>query len=690
MPQRKSLVQQCCIGRIWCSRTVSEDYDVGSADVKNAGKGGNAIMMNRKLMMSMIAAGTAAAVGLGSVYAASLSAAQDETGFETENKEETEETETEETETEEAEPETLRIESEPGNDLEDGYVDLESKNEEYVMDDGFDAMGAMEAAGVYDGEGYYMDSPMPAWNTEEYATVGETGFRDVKLYPLSTFGMDVDTASYSLLRRNTLDDTLDWMPKDGVRIEEMINYFNYDYEMPEGDETFAITSQIADCPWNEDTKLMLVALQARDIPQEEIKDQNLVFLVDTSGSMYDQDKLPLAVDALKYLLKEMNENDSVAIVTYAGSSEITLEPTKCTKEGKEAIVKALDALTADGGTYGEAGIRTAYELAQESFIEGGNNRVLLLTDGDFNLGQTDDSELVDLVKEKADGQIFLSILGFGTGNYNDALAEELADKGNGNYSYIDSDMEARRVMGAALKGTLNTVAKDSKIQVDFNPEYIKGYRLIGYENRQMDAEDFEDDKKDGGEVGAGQQVTVLYELVMADSDYEIPTAHSRYTDEEPAVGKTLDSSNNPDSSKEQASSKEPDSSESAENEVSLALAGETEEESAETAPSEGEYLTVSIRYKDPEAEQSQLKELAVTAADEIEEMSDNMSWAAGVAQIGMLLRESEYAGSSDYDEVRNRLKELVGDDEFREEFIYLISRLEGVKLSDEVDYYETW
>lgn len=495
----------------------------------------------------------------------------------------------------------------------------------------------------------------------------ETGFRDVKLYPLSTFGMDVDTASYALLRRNTLDDTLSWMPKDGVRIEEMINYFNYEYDMPDGDETFSITAQIADCPWNDQTKLMLVGLQAKDIPQEAIKDQNLVFLVDTSGSMYDADKLPLAVEALKYLLTEMDENDSIAIVTYAGSSEIALDPTKCTKEGKAQIIRTLDALTANGGTYGEAGIRTAYDLAQESFVEGGNNRVLLLTDGDFNLGQTDDSELVDLVQEKAEGQIFLSILGFGSGNYNDALAEQLADKGNGNYSYIDSDMEARRVMGAALKGTLNTVAKDAKVQVDFNPAYIKGYRLVGYENRMMNAEDFEDDTKDGGEVGAGQQVTVLYELVTTDSDMELPTAHSRYEQ-------------NADGTEDIAVKAED----------LAASAGTT------TAPSDKEYLTVSIRYKDPEAEKSQLKELAVTADQELTQMSDNMSWAAGVAQIGMLLRESEFAGSSDYDEVRSRMQELTGDDEYREEFIYLINRLKGVKLEDpdygyDADnYYEEW
>ena len=674
-------------------------------------------MRNKKLMLSIVAVSTAAVVGLGSMYAAA------KTGQEIQTKEaETEETETEtETETESG--------TEGSNDAqtEERFqeVNLLTGSAKNAEADAYEAE-VYEDVGVYDGAmmsaaetgNYYAEPAMPQWNTEEYSTVGESGFKDVKLYPLSTFGMDVDTASYALLRRNILDDTLNWMPKDAVRIEEMINYFNYDYEMPEGDETFSITAQIADCPWNEQTKLMLVGLQAKDIPQEEIKDQNLVFLVDTSGSMYDQDKLPLAVDALKYLLTEMNERDSIAIVTYAGSSEVALEPTKCTKEGKEEIIRTLDSLTAEGGTYGEGGIRTAYELAQKSYVEDGNNRVLLLTDGDFNLGQTDDSELIDLVKEKAEGKIFLSILGFGSGNYNDALAEQLADNGNGNYSYVDSDMEARRVMGAALKGTLNTVAKDAKVQVDFNPEYIKGYRLIGYENRLMNAEDFEDDTKDGGEVGAGQQVTVLYELVTTDSDMELPTAKSRYTQDENkaddaseavsqenADADITEASTQEDTDVEEAAAQKGEDADTSKSEVSLAIAGnETEEDSQQAGsgdelspsiPSGREYLTVSIRYKDPQGEKSQLKEYAVTSDNEYLAIPDNLSWAAGVAQVGMLLRESEYAGTSDYDQVHGVLENLTQGDDFREEFVYLITRLKGVKLEDPEDpylgdYYGEW
>ena len=562
-------------------------------------------MRKRRMVMGITAVAAAVLIGLVSVYGESIGA-QIVAGR-------IRETETEETETE--------SETEAGFDLVNQLFGLDgakSAQEEVLME-----------AACADYEWY--EPVVVSWNTEEYSTVGETGFRTVKQYPFSTFGMDVDTASYALLRRNILDDTMEWMPEDGIRIEEMINYFNYEYEMPQGEDTFSITAQIAPCPWNPDTKLMLVGLQARDIPSEEIPDQNLVLLVDTSGSMYEENKLPLAVDALKLLLTDLDENDTISLVTYAGSSEVLLDGVRCTEEGREEITAVLDSLEAGGGTYGETGLRTAYDLAQESYAEGANNRVLLLTDGDFNLGQTDDSELVKLVTEKAEGKIFLSILGFGSGNYNDALAEELADKGNGNYSYIDSDMEARRVMGGALKGTLNTVAKDAKIQIDFNPAMIKGYRQIGYENRQMDAEDFEDDTKDGGEVGAGQQVTALYELVMSDSDYEIRSAQSRYA--------------------------------------------ETEEETGRLPAGETDYLSVSIRYKDPDGETSRLQELPVKASAEMEEMSDNMSWAAGVAQAGMLLRGSEFAGDSDYDTVRSRLRELTGGDEFREEFIYLLGRI---------------
>ena len=576
-------------------------------------------MKNRKMAMGITAAVTAGFIGLATVYGAALSAhiTPGRMG---------------ETETEETESETENFWA---------WVDEMAESK----DMGFETGNMMMAAAECDE--CYAEPVIVSWNTEEYSTVEETGFRTVKQYPFSTFGMDVDTASYALLRRNILDDTMEWMPEDGIRIEEMINYFNYDYEMPQGDDTFSITAQIAPCPWNKDTKLLLVGLQAKDIPKEEIPDQNLVLLVDTSGSMYDENKLPLAVSALKLLLEDLDENDSISLVTYAGSSEILLEGVRCTEEGKDEITAALDALEASGGTYGETGLRTAYDLAQEFYSEGANNRVLLLTDGDFNLGQTDDSELVKMVQEKAEGRIFLSILGFGAGNYNDALAEELADKGNGNYSYIDSDMEARRVMGGALKGTLNTVAKDAKIQIDFNPAQVKGYRQIGYENRQMDAEDFEDDTKDGGEVGAGQQVTALYELVMADSDFEIRSAQSRYTQTEDSRDKG----------------------------VSLAIAGETEAEEKAAASFEDEYLTVSIRYKDPDAETSRLQELPVDASAEMDEMSDNMSWAGGVAQAGMLLRGSEFAGDSDYETVRSRLRELTGGDEFREEFIYLLGRV---------------
>ena len=615
-------------------------------------------MKRKNLMTGMLTVVLAGALCLGTIYTASFAGEkirETETETETETESETENT------------------SEEITSLLDVLINGREKSAGLaVTDDGLMYEAAEEDA-MYAGGGY--DWNMPQWNTEEYSTVDESGFKESRLYPFSTFGMDVDTASYALLRRNTLDDTLSWFPKDAVRIEEMINYFNYDYEAPKDGETFSVNARITACPWNPDTKLMRIGLQARDIPQEEIPEQNLVFLIDSSGSMYDADKLPLAIDALTYLLDEMDEKDRVSIVTYAGSSEILLQGEPCTEEGKEKIREMLNSIEANGGTYGEYGIRNAYDLAQETFIEGGNNRVLLLTDGDFNLGQTDDSELVKLVEEKAEGKIFLSILGFGTGNYNDKLAETLADKGNGNYSYIDSDMEARRVMGGALKGTLNTVAKDAKVQVDFNADQVKGYRLVGYENRKMDAEDFEDDTKDGGEVGAGQQVTVLYELVMKDSPMEIRTVHSRY-EKENAEGT--------DAAADTAGQTEADG------EVRLAIASETETEIAAAGPSGEEYLTVSIRWKDPDAEKSQLMEYPVDASAEAEEMDDDMSWAAGMAQAGMLIRGSEFAGTSDWDEIKDRLSALTDGDEFREEFVYLLNRLKGAELGADIVEYDDY
>ena len=475
----------------------------------------------------------------------------------------------------------------------------------------------------------------PVFNTERYATVEETGFVSTAEDPLSTFGMDVDTASYTLLRRNVNNETLELMPEDAVRIEEMINYFDYDYPEPEEGKTFSISTQAADCPWNDDTLLLRVGISAKKPGPESVMKKNLVFLVDTSGSMFSDDKLPLAQDTLIGFLDGMNENDRISIVTYAGDSRVAVDSATCDEWGKVDVMFALRLLEAGGGTYGEGGIEKAYDLVGKNFDENANNRVILLTDGDFNIGRVDESTLVDMVKEKADGRIFLSVMGFGEGNYNDVMGETLADRGNGNYSYIDSEEEAKRVMKKDLDGILETVAKDAKIQVDFNPAYIKGYRLIGYEDRALADADFADDEKDGGEVGAGQQVTALYELVPIGSDINVTSVQSRYT-----ADKTE---------------------------------GETDTED------DGEWLTVSVRYKEPLGEESVLEEQPVTRKQYASEMSDDMSWAAGVAQAGMLIRGSGYAGNSTFSDIRDRLAGITDGDRFREEFVSMISDIEMLK-----------
>ena len=467
------------------------------------------------------------------------------------------------------------------------------------------------------------------WNTEEYSHEEENSFMSVKASPFSTFGADVDTASYTILRKKVFDGST--ITKDAVRLEEMINYFDYDYKAPEENEPFSVTAEIAPCPWNEDTELLLLGLQAEEIPEEELPSSNLVFLLDVSGSMNDYDKLPLVKQAFSLLTNELDENDTISIVTYAGNDRIVLEGVK--GDEKEKIIEALDNLQAGGGTAGADGINTAYKLAEKYFIEGGNNRVILATDGDLNIGISSEADLVELVQDKVDSNIFLSVMGFGTGNIKDNKMEALANNGNGNYSYIDSSLEAKKVLVDEMQATLFTVAKDVKLQVEFNPEVVKGYRLIGYENRAMDAEDFADDTKDGGEIGAGHRVTVLYEIVKSDSDFDVPEVESKYNN-----------NNN--------------------NEFNLS----------------SEWLTLNVRYKELEGEKSVLLTYPVGDEQYHESMSNNMSWAAGVAQVGMLLKDSEYAGTSDYEEVKTRLKLIDGviDDDFKSEFIYLISRIQNM------------
>ena len=505
-------------------------------------------------------------------------------------------------------------------------ADVEVSYSAAVPPDGL-AVSSPFASGAF--EAYFEEEPeplpFPEFNTEEYTYTKENSFRSVATSPLSTFAADVDTASYSNFRRQVLNGGIVY--PDSVRIEEMINYFHYDYPEPTGTEPFSVTTEIAPCPWNADTQLLLIGLQAKKLNTEDMPQSNLVFLIDVSGSMDYDNKLPLVQRSFMTLVENLDEYDKVSIVTYSSGEKIVLDGVPASQ--KDQIMSAIEGLKAYGSTHGDKAIQMAYELAEKNFIKGGNNRVIMATDGDFNVGVTSTGELTKLVKEKAKSGIYLSVLGFGMGNYKDSRLESMADNGNGNYAYIDSVDEARKVLVEEAGGTLFTVAKDVKIQVDFNPAAIKGYRLIGYENRTMAAEDFADDTKDGGEIGAGHQVTALYEIVPVGSAYEIPAASSKYTTEAA-----------------------PDNN------------GETPVE----------LLTVNIRYKEPDGDTSTLLEYPVTEESVREEMSPAMSWAAGVAQVGMVLKDSEYAGTTDIPEVKERLR-AISDDDFRDEFVYLIRKI---------------
>ena len=349
--------------------------------------------------------------------------------------------------------------------------------------------------------------------------------------PLSTFSIDVDTASYSNVRRFLNDGSLP--PKDAVRIEELVNYFEYDYPQPVGDVPFSVNTEVAACPWNKQHKIVQIGLQGKKVSLDNVPPSNLVFLLDVSGSMNSPDKLPLLKQGLKTMVNQLSNKDRVAIVVYAGASGLALPSTLA--DDKQKINEALDNLEAGGSTNGGQGIRLAYQVAQDNFITNGNNRVILATDGDFNVGLTGDNELVSMIEQKRQSNIFLSVLGFGSGNLNDSMMEKLADKGNGNYAYIDSNEEARKALGNQVAGTLYTIAKDVKIQIEFNPAKVAGYRLIGYENRLLADKDFNDDKKDAGEIGAGHTVTALYEVVPAGQKVENPGVDDlRYSKVEPS------------------------------------------------------------------------------------------------------------------------------------------------------------
>lgn len=502
-------------------------------------------------------------------------------------------------------------------DAADYSVSESTKNDSCVYEDAacdnsYDGTTASDESMLYTGSG------------EEYIHSTENGFKSVSVSPLSTFSADVDTASYANVRRMIYDygrvtDT------DAVRLEEMINYFNYNYSEPDDGEPFSVTTELSSCPWNENAQLLSVGIKAKELSDEERVPMNIVFLLDVSGSMYSEDKLPLMTEAFSMLSESLTSEDRVSIVTYAGNDAVLLEGAEGSDYRK--INKVLDSLKAGGSTNGSAGINTAYELAEKYFIEGGNNRVILATDGDLNVGVTTQDELKKLVEKKRDSGIYLSVLGFGTGNLKDNKMETLADNGNGNYSYIDSISEARKVLVEEMSGTLFTVAKDVKFQVEFNPALVSEYRLVGYENRLMNDEDFYDDKKDAGEIGAGHTVTAMYEIIPVAA--EIPLKY------QPAVTDTAD----------------------------------------ENGEYSDELLTVSIKYKNPDEDDSITKKYPVKSEKYTDFPSENMQFASCVAEFGMLLKNSEYISTAvSYDDISETLAGLdsVHEDEYKAEFAELV------------------
>jgi Ca-activated chloride channel family protein len=447
------------------------------------------------------------------------------------------------------------------------------------------------------------------FNTAKYDSITENDFQDALRNPLSTFSIDVDTASYANLRRMIHNGSRD-IPAGSVRVEEILNYFKYDYPEPNENEKFSISTELTDTPWNEDTKLLRVGVQAEDIDYAKLPPSNLVFLLDVSGSMDSPDRLQMVQSAMKMLVENLTENDVVSIVVYASQDGVILEGAR--GDRSEQITTAIDDLMAGGGTAGGKGLETAYELALKHYINEGTNRIIWCTDGDLNIGVTDNSSIGKMAAKYAEKGVYLSIFGVGDCNYNDSLLKEASKKGKGNYRYLDSLLEARKALVDEMGGTLVAVAKDVKIQVDFNPAYLKGYRLIGYENRLMDAQDFADDSKAAGVLGAGQRVTALYELVLNDSKMDVRGAESRY------------------------------------------------QEAANLVQS-GDLLTVSVRYKEPEGEKSRLVENTVRL-DEYRNLSDDQKFTCAVAMWAMLLSDSNYKGTSSYDKIVGLLEDCRLDD----------------------------
>lgn len=470
----------------------------------------------------------------------------------------------------------------------------------------------------------------PDLSGDQYERIHENSFLAVTDHPLSTFSIDVDTASYANVRRFLLQDRR-LPPPDSVRIEEMVNYFAYDYAGPTDAVPFAAHIEVAACPWKVEHRLVRIGLKGRVVEREESPPANLVFLVDVSGSMQSPDKLPLLKAGLQLLVKQLRDQDRVAIVVYASAEGLVLPSTSGSQ--RESIGRTLETLEAGGSTAGGAGIALAYQVARENFIPGGTNRVVLCTDGDFNVGTTSTAELERMVESLAKSGVFLSVLGFGRGNLNDAMMENISNIGNGNYAYIDGPSEARKVLIEQVQGTLVAIAKDVKIQVEFNPVRAAAYRLIGYENRIMAAEDFVNDKKDAGEIGSGHTVTALYEVVPAGADQVLPSAGTLKYQQRPT------------------------------------------EATDATAAVARELLNLKIRYKEPDADTSRELEFPVLDSDRaVAKPSPDLQFAAAVASFGMLLRGSEYSGSASYSTVLDWATPAVGADAhgYRAEFLDLV------------------
>lgn len=463
-------------------------------------------------------------------------------------------------------------------------------------------------------------------NTEDYESFVENAFESPKTAPLSTFSIDVDNASYTNVRR--MINNGQKVPKDAVRVEEMVNFFKYNYTQPNNEHPFAIQTELSDSPWNSATKILKIGLQGKNIPTLDLPASNLVFLIDVSGSMNDANKLPLLKQSLKILVKELRAKDKVSIVVYAGAAGLVLPPTS--GDEKETINNALEKLNAGGSTAGGEGITLAYKIAAENFIKGGNNRVILATDGDFNVGSSSNADMENLIEEKRKSGVFLTCLGYGMGNYKDSKMEILANKGNGNYAYIDTIQEANRFLGKEFKGSMFAIAKDVKIQIEFNPNQVKAYRLIGYENRKLRPEDFKNDDIDAGELGSNHSVTALYEIIPTGSKSKFYTEvdELKYTSTKPTGNKYTN-----------------------------------------------ELATIKFRYKKPDGDQSiEMVQTIENKSSLLQNTSDDFKFSNAVAWFGLKLRDSKLIGNSSSKDIIALAKQGLSNDSegYKAEFIRLV------------------